>query len=169
MNNSTTDNMNDILIAVPMIGNNNWLGGENYIRNILHALATLPAEHRPRIRLTSAMDANEDALNSLTGHDFVSIHLLVRFARKSRASKFLFRVLNRLCLRRRSRTQLVLVIGDLHVPHRASAVPAKFKKLLVSLFAEAVGASHPWISAFGPECGRLGLCCDDTYMWLPRA
>jgi len=26
---------------------------------------------------------------------------------------------------------LVLVIGDLHVPHRASAVPAKFKKLLV--------------------------------------
>jgi len=26
---------------------------------------------------------------------------------------------------------LVLVIGDLHVPHRANAVPAKFKKLLV--------------------------------------
>jgi hypothetical protein len=28
--------------------------------------------------------------------------------------------------------QLVLVIGDLHVPHRSNSVPAKFKKLLVS-------------------------------------
>ena len=27
--------------------------------------------------------------------------------------------------------QLVLVIGDFHVPHRAFAIPAKFKKLLV--------------------------------------
>ena len=26
---------------------------------------------------------------------------------------------------------LVLVLGDLHIPHRASALPAKFKKLLV--------------------------------------
>jgi vacuolar protein sorting-associated protein 29 len=26
---------------------------------------------------------------------------------------------------------LVLVLGDLHIPHRASSVPAKFKKLLV--------------------------------------
>lgn len=29
--------------------------------------------------------------------------------------------------------QLVLVIGDLHVPHRSNSVPAKFKKLLVRL------------------------------------
>ena len=27
--------------------------------------------------------------------------------------------------------QLVLVVGDLHIPHRASSVPAKFRKLLV--------------------------------------
>lgn len=27
--------------------------------------------------------------------------------------------------------QLVLVLGDLHIPHRSSSVPAKFKKLLV--------------------------------------
>jgi len=27
--------------------------------------------------------------------------------------------------------QLVLVVGDLHIPHRATAVPAKFRKLLV--------------------------------------
>ena len=26
---------------------------------------------------------------------------------------------------------MVLVLGDLHIPHRASALPAKFKKLLV--------------------------------------
>ena len=26
---------------------------------------------------------------------------------------------------------LVLVLGDLHIPHRASALPAKFRKLLV--------------------------------------
>lgn len=26
---------------------------------------------------------------------------------------------------------LVLVLGDLHIPHRASALPSKFKKLLV--------------------------------------
>merc|ERR1711971_427678 len=29
------------------------------------------------------------------------------------------------------RKMLVLVLGDLHIPHRASALPAKFKKLLV--------------------------------------
>ena len=29
------------------------------------------------------------------------------------------------------REMLVLVLGDLHIPHRASALPAKFKKLLV--------------------------------------
>jgi hypothetical protein len=28
-------------------------------------------------------------------------------------------------------TMLVLVLGDLHIPHRASALPAKFRKLLV--------------------------------------
>lgn len=27
--------------------------------------------------------------------------------------------------------QLVLVLGDVHVPHRTSGIPAKFKKLLV--------------------------------------
>lgn len=27
--------------------------------------------------------------------------------------------------------QLVLVLGDLHIPHRCSSLPAKFKKLLV--------------------------------------
>ena len=27
--------------------------------------------------------------------------------------------------------QLVLVLGDLHIPHRQSGLPAKFKKLLV--------------------------------------
>lgn len=27
--------------------------------------------------------------------------------------------------------QLVLVLGDLHIPHRASSFPAKFRKLLV--------------------------------------
>ena len=27
--------------------------------------------------------------------------------------------------------QLVLVLGDLHIPHRSSSLPAKFKKLLV--------------------------------------
>ena len=27
--------------------------------------------------------------------------------------------------------QLVLVVGDLHIPHRSFAVPPKFKKLLV--------------------------------------
>ena len=27
--------------------------------------------------------------------------------------------------------QLVLVLGDLHIPHRCNSVPAKFKKLLV--------------------------------------
>ncbi len=26
---------------------------------------------------------------------------------------------------------LVLVLGDLHIPHRASALPSKFRKLLV--------------------------------------
>ena len=30
-----------------------------------------------------------------------------------------------------SSPQLVLVIGDLHIPHRCDALPAKFKKLLV--------------------------------------
>ena len=29
--------------------------------------------------------------------------------------------------------QLVLVIGDFHIPHRANALPPQFKKLLVSL------------------------------------
>ena len=28
--------------------------------------------------------------------------------------------------------QLVLVIGDLHIPHRAHSLPAQFKELLVS-------------------------------------
>jgi len=28
-------------------------------------------------------------------------------------------------------TQLVLVIGDLHIPHRANVIPPRFKKLLV--------------------------------------
>ena len=28
--------------------------------------------------------------------------------------------------------QLVLVLGDLHIPHRQHSLPAKFKKLLVS-------------------------------------
>ena len=27
--------------------------------------------------------------------------------------------------------QLVLVVGDLHIPHRANSLPTKFKKLLV--------------------------------------
>ena len=27
--------------------------------------------------------------------------------------------------------QLVLVVGDLHIPHRANSLPSKFKKLLV--------------------------------------
>lgn len=27
--------------------------------------------------------------------------------------------------------QLVLVLGDLHIPHRCNSLPAKFKKLLV--------------------------------------
>lgn len=30
-----------------------------------------------------------------------------------------------------SSEQLVLVLGDLHIPHRCSSLPAKFKKLLV--------------------------------------
>merc|ERR1711879_849579 len=31
----------------------------------------------------------------------------------------------------KTQTMLVLVLGDLHIPHRASALPGKFKKLLV--------------------------------------
>jgi hypothetical protein len=33
--------------------------------------------------------------------------------------------------------QLVLVIGDMHIPHRASTLPAQFKKLLVRVRASA--------------------------------
>lgn len=28
-------------------------------------------------------------------------------------------------------SQLVLVLGDIHIPHRASSIPPKFRKLLV--------------------------------------
>jgi predicted phosphodiesterase len=33
---------------------------------------------------------------------------------------------------------LVLIIGDLHIPHRVAAIPDKFKKLLVPEKIEAV-------------------------------
>lgn len=48
---------------------------------------------------------------------------------------------------------LVLVIGDLHVPHRASAVPAKFKKLLVP-------GKIQHILCTGNLCGK------ETHDWL---
>jgi hypothetical protein len=35
---------------------------------------------------------------------------------------------------------LVLIIGDIHIPHRANVLPAKFKKLLVRLCAGAACA-----------------------------
>ena len=44
----------------------------------------------------------------------------------------LFNYLSRFICRSNLLFQLVLVIGDFHIPHRANAMPQQFKKLLVS-------------------------------------
>lgn len=53
---------------------------------------------------------------------------LVRTARAKLSTLNPFLTLSCVCLRC---YQLVLVLGDLHIPHRCNTLPAKFKKLLV--------------------------------------
>ncbi|CAH3110718.1 unnamed protein product, partial [Porites lobata] len=58
--------------------------------------------------------------------------------------------------------QLVLVLGDLHIPHRQHSLPAKFKKLLVG-----------WPTANASVPGKIqhilctgNLCTKDSYDYL---
>jgi glycosyltransferase involved in cell wall biosynthesis len=88
--------LGQILLAVPVIGSNNWLGGESYVRNLLYTLAALPPAERPRVRLTNVMKATADSLHPLLALDFVDIHPLVRFARHNPVSRFVFRAINRI-------------------------------------------------------------------------
>lgn len=48
---------------------------------------------------------------------------------------------------------LVLIIGDLHIPHRVAAIPDKFKKLLVPEKIEAVICTG-------------NLCCQEQFSYL---
>ena len=94
--------------------------------------------------------------------------------------------------------QLVLVLGDLHIPHRQHSLPAKFKKLLVSaqndspLLAQKWNHSHPllciicvlshlfkWYIMMQWWCFLEGTREDSTYtlywklvhkrfLWLPK-
>ncbi|MEO3431127.1 glycosyltransferase family 1 protein [Pelagibius sp. CAU 1746] len=86
--------LDQILLAVPLIGGQNWLGGENYIRNILYALATLPPAERPRVRLTSTLGAEDSVVDGLLSFDFVDLHPMMKFARINAATRFVFRAVN---------------------------------------------------------------------------
>jgi hypothetical protein len=48
---------------------------------------------------------------------------------------------------------LVLIIGDLHIPHRVASMPEKFKKLLVPEKIEAVICTG-------------NLCCQEQFSYL---
>lgn len=93
--NRPDNSLERVLLAIPLVGSDNWLGGENYVRNVLHALATLQPTERPRVRLTSAMRAKDSMLESLLSFDFVEIHPLVKFGRINAATRLVFRVVNR--------------------------------------------------------------------------
>jgi glycosyltransferase involved in cell wall biosynthesis len=88
--------MNDILLAVPMIGGANWLGGENYIRNILYSLLALPEPERPRVRLTSILNANPELVRSLIKLPFVEVHPFTRLAFHNSLSRIMLSVTVRL-------------------------------------------------------------------------
>lgn len=79
-----------------------------------------------------------------------------------------------------ARLQLVLVVGDLHIPHRAADIPEKFQKILVRALSPALPpfSAVPCNLASVPLAllcclcvawrGEWHLCCFVHSMWVPR-
>ena len=65
-----TNNITDIRIGIPIIGNKDWLGGVHYVKSLVEAVNSLPQNERPRIFLV----INDRTLNWLDLHrDFFSL------------------------------------------------------------------------------------------------